>query len=123
MSKKDSVSIRPQSKQKRVIAQDVESYLQMNSKHNPKPHDGNKEPIFLHGGWRSGAGRKARPSPKSKSIWCGQISQEDRDFIIQHLTPEDRYQVLMAAANTASSRTVGMHRQSSKSKRDAGPVK
>ena len=59
---------------------------------------------MVSGGSRSGAGRKARPSPKSKGIWCGQISQEDRDFIIQHLTPEERYQVLMAAANTASTR-------------------
>lgn len=76
-----------------------------------------------HGGSRSGAGRKARHFPKAKGIWCGQISQDDRDFIIQHLTPNDRFQVLMAAANTASSRTVGMHRQNSKSKLEVGPVK
>ena len=75
------------------------------------------------GGSRVGAGRKARPSAKSKGIWCGQISQEARDFIIQHLTPDERFQVLMAAANTASSRTVGTHRQNSKSKREPGPVK
>jgi hypothetical protein len=77
----------------------------MNAANTPmKPkHDGNKEPIFLHGGWRPGAGRKARPSPKSKPIWCGQISKEDRTFIMQWLSPDERFQVLMAAANTASS--------------------
>lgn len=42
---------------------------------------------------------------------------------MQWLSPEERYQVLMAAANTASSRTVGMHRQNSKSKREPGSVK
>ena len=56
-----------------------------------------------HGGSRIGAGRKARTEPKAGLIWCGQISQEDRAFIIQHLSPNDRYQVLMAAANTACS--------------------
>lgn len=76
-----------------------------------------------HGGSRSGAGRKARPSAKSKPIWCGQISEKDRSFIMQWLSPDDRFQVLMAAANNASSRTVGMHRQNNKSKRDAGSVK
>jgi hypothetical protein len=90
-------------KQKKVFAQDAESYFQMNSKHNPKSHDGNKEPISLHGGWRPGAGRKARPSAKSKPIWCGQISEEDRAFIMRWLSPDERFQVLMAAANTASS--------------------
>jgi len=54
------------------------------------------------------AGRKARPSPKSKPIWCGQHSEEDRAFIMQWLSPDERYQVLMAAANTAcSGRVVG----------------
>jgi hypothetical protein len=76
-----------------------------------------------HGGSRSGAGRKARPSPKSKGIWCGQISQEDRDFIIQHLTPEERYQVLMAAANKACTLTAGGLRQNSDTQPDPQPVK
>ena len=53
------------------------------------------------GGAREGAGRKSRPVPKSKPIWCGQISEEDRAFIVKWLSPEDRYQVLMAAANKA----------------------
>ena len=58
---------------------------------------------LTHGGLREGAGRKPRPNQKSKGIWCGQISQEDRDFIIQHLTPDERFQVLMVAANNACS--------------------
>ena len=55
------------------------------------------------GGKREGAGRKPRPSQKAKCIWCGQITQEDRAFIIRHLTPVDRHLILMAAANTACS--------------------
>jgi hypothetical protein len=53
------------------------------------------------GGARFGAGRKARPYPKSKGIWCGQIADEQRDFIMQWLLPDERYGVLMAAANKA----------------------
>jgi hypothetical protein len=55
------------------------------------------------GGARKGAGRKARPTSKAKGIWCGQITDEQRDFIMQWLSPEDRYGVLMAAANKACS--------------------
>jgi hypothetical protein len=89
----------------------------------PKSHDGNKEPIFLHGGWRPGAGRKARPSPKSKGIWVGQISQEDRAFIMQWLSPDDRFQVLMAAANKACTLTAGTHRQNGDTQPDQETVK
>ena len=63
-----------------------------------------------HGGSRVGAGRKARTTQKSKGIWCGQISDEDRSHIIKHLTPEERFQVLMAAANTACSGLAGTAR-------------
>lgn len=59
------------------------------------------------GGKREGAGRKARPISKATPIWCGQISKEDKAFIVKHLSPEERYQVLMAAANTASTRRGG----------------
>ena len=52
-----------------------------------------------HGGRRKGAGRKTRPTPKSKPLWCGQIPKKDREFIMQSLSPKERYQVLMAAAN------------------------
>lgn len=52
------------------------------------------------GGSREGAGRKSRPSAKALSIWCGQITQEQRDFILRWLTPDERFGVLWAAANT-----------------------
>ncbi len=53
------------------------------------------------GGAREGAGRKSRPTPKSKGVWLGQITDEQRSFIMQWLSPEDRYAVLIAAANKA----------------------
>lgn len=55
------------------------------------------------GGVRLGAGRKARPYPKSKGIWCGQITDEQRDIIIQYLSPEERFRILITAANKACS--------------------
>jgi hypothetical protein len=54
------------------------------------------------GGNRERAGRKSRPAPKALAIWCGQISPEQRDFIMRWLTPDERFGVLWAAANTAS---------------------
>lgn len=57
--------------------------------------------MMVRGGWREGAGRKSRPAPKSKGIWCGQITDEQRDFIMQWLSPDERFRVLMAAANKA----------------------
>ena len=51
-----------------------------------------------HGGQRPGAGRPSRPEPKAKPIWCGQISDDDRQVIIDSLTPEERFKALMAAA-------------------------
>jgi hypothetical protein len=59
--------------------------------------------LMVSGGSRKGAGRKARPTPKSKCIWCGQIADEQRDFIMQWLSPDERFSVLMAAANKACS--------------------
>ena len=56
-----------------------------------------------HGGLRKGAGRKARSTSKAKGIWCGQITDEQRDFVIQWLSPDERFSVLMAAANKACS--------------------
>jgi len=58
------------------------------------------------GGAREGAGRKSRPAPKSKGVWLGQITNEQRDFIMQRLSPEDRYGVLMAAATQSVQRTL-----------------
>ena len=57
----------------------------------------------MRGGARIGAGRKARPTSKAKGIWCGQITDEQRDFIIQWLSPDERFSVLRAAANKACS--------------------
>ena len=59
--------------------------------------------MMVSGGKREGAGRKSRPAPKSKGIWCGQITDEQRDFIMQWLSPDERFSVLMAAANKACS--------------------
>jgi len=47
------------------------------------------------------AGRKPRPTLKAKGIWCGQITDEQRDFIIQRLSPDERFCALWAAANKA----------------------
>lgn len=59
------------------------------------------------GGKREGAGRKVRSAPKSKGIWLGQITDEQRDFIMHWLSPDERYGVLMAAANKAYTRRGG----------------
>ena len=60
--------------------------------------------MMVSGGKREGAGRKSRPTSKAKGIWCGQITDEQRDFVIQWLLPDERYGVLMAAANKARTR-------------------
>lgn len=62
---------------------------------------------MVSGGARNGAGRKARPTSKAKGIWCGQITDEQRDFIINSLSPEERFGALWAAANKASTRRGG----------------
>lgn len=62
---------------------------------------------MVSGGVRKGAGRKARPTPKAKGIWCGQITDEQREFIMQRLPPDERFSVLWAAANNASTRRGG----------------
>lgn len=62
---------------------------------------------MVSGGVRKGAGRKARPTPKAKGIWCGQITDEQREFIMQSLSPDERFSVLWAAANNASTRRGG----------------
>lgn len=56
-----------------------------------------------HGGARPGAGRNRREEPKSKPIWCGQISDAQRDLIIQNLTPEERLEALLKAAQAKKS--------------------
>lgn len=56
-------------------------------------------PCPKRGGARAGAGRKARHTPKARGVWCGQITDEQRDFIMRWLPPGERFSVLMAAAN------------------------
>lgn len=51
------------------------------------------------GGKREGAGRKTRSTPKSLPIWCGQITNEQRDFILRWLSPDERFGALAAKAN------------------------
>ena len=50
------------------------------------------------GGAREGAGRPPREEPKSYPIWVGQISEDDRQFIISTLEPQERFAALMEAA-------------------------
>jgi hypothetical protein len=52
------------------------------------------------GGTRPGAGRKPRQEPKTKPIWCGQMSEAERDLIIAMLAPEERGKLLLDAART-----------------------
>lgn len=42
-------------------------------------------------------GRPRRSESKALSIWCGQISAEQRQLIIDTLTPEERLAALLAA--------------------------
>lgn len=56
-----------------------------------------------HGGKRvpgpgKSLGRPPRSEPKAKSIWCGQITEEERELIISKLTPDERRQALLKAA-------------------------
>ncbi|HEU4345383.1 MAG TPA: hypothetical protein VFU31_27845 [Candidatus Binatia bacterium] len=59
---------------------------------------------LTHGGSRPGSGRKSRPVPKAKGIWCGQITDAQRAYIIERLTPDERYQALAAAAEKAETK-------------------
>ena len=49
------------------------------------------------GGRREGAGRPPRTEPKSRPIWCGQMSEQDRALILELLTPGERGAALMDA--------------------------
>ena len=49
------------------------------------------------GGRRKGAGRPPRTEPKSRPIWCGQMSEQDRALILELLAPGERYAALMDA--------------------------
>lgn len=63
-----------------------------------------------HGGARiPGPGKKLGPpkrtEPKSKPIWCGQITDEQRNLIIDNLTPEERLDALLKAAQKKKNQT------------------
>ena len=49
------------------------------------------------GGKREGAGRPPRQEPKARPIWCGQMSEQDRAFIMDTLAPDERFDALMDA--------------------------
>lgn len=51
-----------------------------------------------HGGPRPGSGRPRRQVAKSLPIWCGQISPTVRQFILDTLSPDERLEALMTAA-------------------------
>jgi hypothetical protein len=67
------------------------------------------QPPKKHGGPRTAGpgkkmGRPERPGPKSKPIWCGQITEDERELIIDRLTPEERLEALLAAARAKSNK-------------------
>lgn len=43
-------------------------------------------------------GRKPRPTPKAKPVWIGQISQDERDLVLNHTTARERRSLLIIAA-------------------------
>jgi hypothetical protein len=43
-------------------------------------------------------GKPPRTEPKSRPIWCGQMSEVDRQFILDNTTPAQRYHVLLVEA-------------------------
>ena len=57
------------------------------------------------GGTRKGAGRKPRSLPKSTPVWVGQLTKEQREYIVANLTPDERYQALLKAAQTKQGET------------------
>lgn len=43
-------------------------------------------------------GRPKRTEPKSLPVWCGQLSSQEREFIIKMLTPNERAAILLIMA-------------------------
>ena len=43
-------------------------------------------------------GRPPRGTPLSTPIWCGQLDQKDRQYILDHTTPTERGRALLALA-------------------------
>ncbi len=73
------------------------AWIEANAEKQPGPH----------GGKRKGAGRPPRKAPKAKPVWCGQITEAQRDLIIVWLTPEERLEALIRAAEEARKRKLG----------------
>jgi len=48
-------------------------------------------------------GRPKRNEPKSKPVWCGQMSEADRKLIMS-LTPDERQAALLEAARVKLAR-------------------
>jgi hypothetical protein len=59
----------------------------------------------MKGGARPRAGRKPRSEPKSTPVWVGQRTEQERDYILRHLTPDERYQALLKAAQIKQGET------------------
>jgi len=59
------------------------------------------------GGPRPGAGRPRRPGPKAKPIWIGPISEDQRQYIIERLSPQERLVALLDAAKRKEGRADG----------------
>ena len=59
------------------------------------------------GGKREGAGRPPRQEPKAKPIWCGQMSEADREAILEWLTPQERGKALMDAVMIKKAKGAG----------------
>jgi len=43
-------------------------------------------------------GRPRRDGPKSRAIWCGQMTPEERALILEYTTPLERREWLLGAA-------------------------
>ena len=60
------------------------------------------ERIFMttqqRGGYRPGAGRKKRMTPKATALYCGDLTKSERERIIAHVGPARRREILLAAA-------------------------
>ena len=61
------------------------------------------------GGRRPGAGRPPRTEPKARPVWVGQITEEQRQTIIDELTPDERCAVLLMAALDKMTEEERMH--------------
>ena len=59
----------------------------------------------MKGGARPRAGRKPRSEPKSTPVWVGQLTKQEREYIVANLTPDERYKALLKAAQIKQGET------------------